>query len=302
MTGRCILSVDVEEWFHILDVPSTPPISAWDALPSTIEKNFRKLLELFARHQGQTTCFFLGWVANKYPHLVREASEQGHEIASHGFSHTLAYEMTAEEFYQDVKRSKEILEDISGKPVYGYRAPGFSVTNGTPWFFEALAKAGYSYDSSVFSGTRGHGGVRGARTTPHEIVTESGQRLIEFPVSMVKVISRNVCLFGGGYLRLFPWWLIRPSAKRLMKWGHPVIFYVHPREIDSDHPRLPMSRTRAFKSYVNLKTTQQKLERVLEQFHPISFQEFLKQHGNDVVTQTLPLTPAVKARHAHAGK
>ena len=298
MNQKCVLSVDVEDWFHILDLPSTPPMSAWDTLPSTVEKNFRKLLELLERHEARSTCFFLGWVAEKYPHLVCEASRQGHEIASHGYSHTLVYQMNPEDFFQDIRRSRQILEDITGKAVLGYRAPGFSVTKKTPWFFEKVSEAGYRYDSSLFPGTRGHGGIPGAFSAPHEIATDHGT-LVEFPMSVVKVLSQDVCLFGGGYLRLFPSWLIETAAGRLMKRDKPVIFYVHPREIDRHHPRLPMSRMRAFKSYVNLKTTKPKLERILGRFRPISFQDYLAQHRAGFEFLSAPNT---EVRYARAGK
>src|SRR5882724_4831986 len=136
-------------------------MSQWDSLPSRVEVNFRKLLDLFSEKNVKTTCFFLGWVAQKYPDLVREASSLGHEIASHGYSHTLVYKMSPEEFYRDSSRSKQILEDITGRAVEGYRAPGFSVTEKTPWFFEKLADAGYRYDASVFPTRRAHGGLAG---------------------------------------------------------------------------------------------------------------------------------------------
>src|SRR5216684_71795 len=142
---HCILSVDVEDWFHVLDIPASPDLADWDSLPSRVEANFLRLLELFARHDVRSTCFFLGWVAEKYPHLVKEASALGHEIASHGYSHTLVHKMSHEEFDRDIRRSKQILEDISGQEVIGYRAPGFSMTAKTPWFFEKLAGAGYRY-------------------------------------------------------------------------------------------------------------------------------------------------------------
>src|SRR6266545_3316635 len=132
---RCIFSVDVEDWFHILALPTTPDVAQWDTLPSRVEPNFRRMLDLFSEHRVSVTCFFLGWVAERFPTLVREAAERGHEIASHGYAHTLAYRMTHEAFATDVRRAKDVLEGITGKPVLGYRAPGFSVTEDTPWFF-----------------------------------------------------------------------------------------------------------------------------------------------------------------------
>ena len=159
-----IFSVDVEDWFHILDVPSAPAISEWSALPSRVEKNFFRLLEIFSDHDVRVTCFFLAWIGERFPHLVREAAGRGHEIASHGYAHRLVYEQGREEFYDDVLHARLLLEDIAGTAVTGYRAPGFSTTEQTPWFFDALAEAGYQYDSSVFPAARGPGFGRGDRS------------------------------------------------------------------------------------------------------------------------------------------
>jgi polysaccharide deacetylase family protein (PEP-CTERM system associated) len=271
-----ILSVDVEDWFHILDAPSAPPIEEWDSLPSRIEMNFRRLLELFGLYQVHATCFFLGWVAETFPHLVLEASAQGHEIASHGYSHRLAYEMSPAEFLRDIQRARNLLEDISGQSVIGYRAPGFSVTKDTPWFFEKITEAGYRYDSSVFPGQSSHGGMRDSRCAPYIIQSTSSDPLIEFPISVVETPLKRLCFFGGGYLRLFPWPLTKAMVGRVAKQGRPVVFYIHPREIDPGHPRLPMNAMRTFKSYVNLGTTYSKLARILEHFEVTTFRRVLE--------------------------
>jgi len=271
---KCIFSVDVEDWFHILDLPSTPPLAAWDSLPSRVETNFLKLLDLFSERDVRVTCFFLGWVAEKFPHLVQEAERHGHEVASHGYAHGLVYEMTPEEFLADTRRSKAILENIVGHPVLGYRSSGFSVTDRTPWFFAALAEAGFQYDSSVFPAPRQHGGLEGAQLAPYRIETPNGA-LTEFPVTVVKVAGRPMCFFGGGYLRLFPYFLIRHMTARVLREGRPVVFYVHPREVDPGHPRLPMGRVRSFKSYVNLRTTEPKLRRLASQFEFATFRDFM---------------------------
>lgn len=274
-----ILSVDVEDWFHLLDLPTAPRMPEWDSLPSRVEMNFRKMLDLFGRNDVRCTCFFLGWVAEKYPHLAREASALGHEVASHGYSHTLVYHMSPSEFLRDIRRAKETLEDVTGRPVTGYRAPGFSVTERTPWFFEKLVEAGYRYDASVFPAHRCHGGMPDAPGLPCVVRSSSGS-IIEFPMSVVEILSTRLCLFGGGYLRLFPWRLTKFMASRVIRQGRPVIFYVHPREIDPDQPRLPMSFVRSFRSYVNLKTTHAKLERIVTDFRLTTFQQFIKEHWN----------------------
>jgi polysaccharide deacetylase family protein (PEP-CTERM system associated) len=271
---KCIFSVDVEDWFHILDVPSTPPLSKWDSLPSRVEKNFMKLLDLFAEKDVRVTCFFLGWVAEKFPHLVKEAEKRGHEIACHGYAHRLVYEMTPEEFLGDTRRSKAILENIVGHPIRGYRSSGFSVTDRTPWFFEVLAEAGFQYDSSVFPAPREHGGLNGVQLAPYWVKTSKGV-LIEFPITVTKVLGKPLCFFGGGYLRFFPYFLIKYMTARVGREGRPVVFYVHPREIDPSHPRLRMSLIRAFKSYINLRATELKLSRLFSEFEMTTFGNFL---------------------------
>ena len=272
----CIFSVDVEDWFHILDIPGGPPLAAWNSLPSRVEANFERLLDLFSRHDATVTCFFLGWVGERFPHLVKEAVRRGHEIASHGYAHRLVYEMSREEFAEDARRSRKLLEDLAGVPVLGYRSAGFSVTEKSPWFFEALAGAGYQYDSSVFPGNRGHGGMASSPRAPHQ-VGQDGSGILEFPISVADVLGKPFCFFGGGYLRLFPYALIQRMTRRVLNEDRPVVFYIHPREIDPEHPRLPMGLVRRFKSYVNLQSTETKLDRILTDFPVTPFRAMLDQ-------------------------
>jgi polysaccharide deacetylase family protein (PEP-CTERM system associated) len=268
-----IFSVDVEDWFHILDVPSAPAISEWSGLPSRVERNFSKLLDIFSEENVQVTCFILGWVGERYPQLVKEAAARGHEIASHGYGHRLVYEQGREDFYNDVRRARLLLEDVAGAPVVGYRAPGFSTTEQTPWFFDVLTEAGYEYDSSVFPAARGHGGMRDGRRDPHRIGNDGG--ILELPISVADLMGKTMCFFGGGYLRLFPYWLISKMARQVLAAGRPVVFYVHPREIDPAHPRLAMSRVRRFKSYVNLETTESKIRHILREFPVTTFKNVI---------------------------
>jgi polysaccharide deacetylase family protein (PEP-CTERM system associated) len=275
-----ILSVDVEDWYHILNVSSAPPMETWQTLSSRVEMNFRRLLDLFEERQTHASCFFLGWIAERFPQLVREAARRGHEIASHGYAHKLVHRMTRDEFYADALRARKILEDVSGTAVAGFRSPGFSVTEDTTWFFAAVAEAGYQYDSSIFPARHTHGGVRSSRREPYR-VEGAGAQLIEFPISVVDLFWKPMCFFGGGYLRLFPYALIRRMARRVLAEGRPVIYYVHPREIDPAHPRLRMSAIRRFKSYVNLRSTEVKLRRILREFPTVTFREYLAM--NDAV-------------------
>lgn len=288
----CVFSVDVEDWFHILDLPGTPPLAKWAALPSRVEKNLLKLLDILDEANAKVTCFFLGWVAQRFPHLVKEAAKRGHEIASHGYAHLLTSHMTPAGFLRDAKKSKRILEDVVGQQVYGYRAAGFSVTESTRWFFDKLIEAGYLYDSSVFPARRGHGGLPNGQRGPHIIAGPSGD-IIEFPMTVEPVFGAPMCFFGGGYLRLFPYAMMKHMAKRVLANGLPVIFYVHPREIDPEHPRLPMNLKRRFKSYVNLKATEQKIRRILSDFQITSFQNLLANGWQYNMTDTV--APVISA-------
>jgi polysaccharide deacetylase family protein (PEP-CTERM system associated) len=269
------MSVDVEDWFHILELDTTPDISAWNEQESRVCANTRALLDLFDAAGAKVTCFFLGWTAERFPGLVREVRARGHEIACHGYSHRLVYTQTPEQFFEDIRRAKAIIEDIAGEAVLGYRAPGFSIVRDTPWAFEQIARAGYRYDSSVFPSARGHGGIDSARMEPHRIETKHGP-LWEFPVSVAEVAGRRVCFFGGGYLRLFPYFLIRYMAGRVNRSGRPVTYYVHPREIDPSHPRIRMGLVRRFKSYVNLDTTLAKLARIARDNELVPYRDRLE--------------------------
>lgn len=271
---QSIFSIDVEDWFNLSGTGLEPPPSQWDRLESRVERNFRGLLELLADGGGTATCFFIGYFAKRFPHLVREAVAAGHEIASHSYFHRLVYEMSAADFHRDALDSRKLLEDIAGRPVGGFRAPAFSVTERTPWFFDKLAEAGYRYDSSVFPAHHQTGGLATSRYEPHSVETAAGP-IREFPITVVPTLGTPICFFGGGYLRLFPYRVIRAMGHRALKQGRPIVFYVHPREIDPDHPRMALSRRRKFTCYVNLHTTRPKIERILRDFTVSSFEHYM---------------------------
>ncbi len=274
---QSIFSIDVEDWFNLSGTGQEPPPSQWDHLESRLEQNFRGLLELLAERSSTATCFFLGYFAKRFPHLVREAAAAGHEIASHSYFHRLAYDMSPAEFYEDALASRHLLEDIAGRPVRGYRAPAFSVTAHTPWFFDKVAEAGYSYDSSVFPARHQTGGLAGGSFEPYAVQTSAGA-ITEFPITVVPMLGTRLCFFGGGYLRLFPYPVIRTMARHTLDSGRPVVFYIHPREIDPAQPRLPLSLRRRFSCYVNLRSTRAKLDAILREFRVTSFDRYIA-HG-----------------------
>ncbi len=272
-----VFTVDVEDWFHILDTPAAPDIAQWDSLESRIEQNMGKILELLQEQGVRATFFWLGWVAERHPDLLKRCVQAGHEIASHGYAHVLAYQAGSKNFREDIRRGKQILEDITGQAVNGFRAPGFGIKDDTTWAFDEICEAGYKYDSSVFPLSHGHGGLQQSRLGCYLIETEAGN-LIEVPMSAVEILGKRVNMFGGGYLRLFPWVLIRWGIGRLHDAGHPVIVYIHPREVDPHHPRLPLSAVRRFKSYVGLKSTVPKLVWVCEKLELRTMRELVDEH------------------------
>lgn len=276
--SECIFSVDVEDWFHILETSAAPTLDKWAALPSHVEACFRRLLSLFDEKGVRVTCFFLGWVADRFPQLVKEAAAAGHEIACHGYGHVMIDQLTEQQFQEDIRRAKWSLEDLVGEPVIGYRSPGFSITCRAPWFYDSLTDVGFKYDSSVFPG-RSRIGDWESSFDQYAVPTKSTP-ILEFPITVVRPLrrlapSKAICMFGGGYLRLYPYFLIRKMARRVLDEHRSVVFYIHPREIDPHHPRLPMSLRKRFKSYVNLKSTEPKLRQILDDFPITTFASHL---------------------------
>ena len=270
------LSFDVEEWFHILDLPQSPSPESWDGLPKTVERNTQRLLEILQENGTQATFFVLGWVARRYPELVRSIFAAGHEVASHGDMHCLVYEQGETAFEEDLRRARGTLGDLTGVAPAGYRAPGFSIGSGTPWAFEAIARTGFEYDSSLFPAHRGHGGDPGGERQPHRISLASGRHLLEFPMSVVSFGPLRIPFSGGGYLRLFPYAFLRWATRRTNAEHTPVCGYLHPREIDPGHPRLSMPLQRRFKSYVGLATTESKLRCWLRDFEFLPLADVLR--------------------------
>lgn len=218
-----------------------------------------RLLKLLSDTNNKATFFWLGWMAERLPKLVKKCQEEGHEVASHGYGHILAYKSNKNIYRNDIKKAKNILEDIIGLPVRGFRAAGFGITKHESWAFDVIKEVGYEYDSSIFPAKRGHGGMPNSMIGPHFIDTDYG-KLTEIPMSVIDLLGIRLNLFGGGYLRLATKHIIRWGIKRLRDTHQPLIVYLHPREIDSNHPRLPLNPYRKFKCYVNLKSMMQKLE------------------------------------------
>lgn len=279
-----ILSVDIEDWFHILDDPAVPSYKNWDQLEKRVHIGTEKLLQLFEEHKVKATLFCLGWVAERNKKLIRECVAAGHEIACHGYAHLLAYKVGRKNFRKDIIKGKELVEDITGCEVKGFRAAGFSITNNTKWVFDEIVSAGFTYDSSIFPAGRAHGGFEKSPLSPYKIKTENGT-LIEIPQSVIQVFNKKISLFGGGYLRISPLWLIRLGIIHLSNSNRPLIIYVHPREFDTDHPRLNLRFKRRFKSYININSTFPKITWLCKNYNFITMYELTqKMFGTSFVT------------------
>ena len=258
-----ILTFDIEEWFHILDNDSTKNEREWSNFSDRLEVNIERIFELLERKNQKATFFCLGWVGRKYPKLIKKISELGYEVASHSDLHQLAYEQSREAFKTDLEKSIKSLEDLIGKKVRTYRAPGFSVKEENKWVFEELVKQGIEIDCSIFPAKRTHGGFESYGYAEPSIINIDGMQLKEFPINLFQVVNKNLIFSGGGYFRIFPYWMI----KLMMKKSDYVMTYFHPRDFDPDQPIIKgLSMQRKFKSYVGLGTAFDKLERLITDF------------------------------------
>jgi len=258
-----LLTFDLEEWFHILDLPDSVRATDWESLPACAEAGLDLFLDIVSRHQTVCTFFILGWLAEKRPDLVRKLHALGHEIATHGYGHDLIYDLGPDRFRQDIRRSKNILEDLTGEEIKGFRGPGFSITMENSWAFDVIAEEGFEYDSTLYSGKHGHGGIPGLPTTPFTLITPGGLEIEEYPATLISLGGYRIAFSGGGYFRLFPGFFISHYIKRLNRQNVPVMTYLHPRDLDPDTPRLPMPLKRRFKCYVNLTRSCGKLDKLL---------------------------------------
>lgn len=262
-------SVDVEDWYQVADFDAVIPFADWDRYESRVGRNTDAVLELLAESGCRGTFFVLTWNAERHPEIVRRIAAAGHEVASHGYAHRIVYEQTREEFRADVERAKKTLEDITGEPVLGYRAPSFSFTQRSLWAPDVLLDLGFRYDSSVFPVRDSLYGMPDAERFPYVIRERDGRRLVEFPITTTEFLGRNLPLGGGGYLRVFPYLYMRWGMRRVNRTERkPALVYIHPWEVDPGQPRLKTAGKRGFSShYVNLKGTKAKLRRLLRDFH-----------------------------------
>jgi len=263
---RNILTVDVEDYFMVSAFSDIVNTDTWNHYSSRVERNTMRVLDLFSRSGAKGTFFILGWIAERYPQIVKEIDRRGHEIGCHSYHHKLVYEMSIEDFKEDTAKAKAILENVIGKEVCGYRAPSYSITKKSFWAMEVLRETGFLFDSSIFPIVHDRYGYPEFSRFPTVVETASG-KILEIPMSTFRVWDKNIPVGGGGYLRLFPVslteWAIRKMNEEEKE---AAIVYFHPWEIDSNQPRINGSRLSRFRHYVNIERTEERIEHLLKTF------------------------------------
>lgn len=257
------LSIDVEEYFLATAFSRGRRRPTWEDHESRVEPSCEKVLSLLSSHETRATFFIVGWVAERHRVLVKAIQKEGHEIACHSYAHREICEQTPTEFREDVRRAKNILEEITGQPIRGYRAPTFSVTNKTLWSLDILIEEGFEYDSSIFPIRHDRYGIPDADRFPNVISRENGKRIWEFPMSTIREMGTNLPFSGGGYFRLLPARIVSWAIDKLNRQGHPAIVYVHPWEFDPGQPRIRSSLMTTFRHYHNLSQMSRKFEHLL---------------------------------------
>jgi polysaccharide deacetylase family protein (PEP-CTERM system associated) len=259
------MTIDVEDYFHVLAFDDVIDRDLWDAFPRRVEQNTNRLLEIFADTGTKATFFTLGWVAERHPGLIRRIASGGHELASHGYAHIPADRQNRNEFRDDVRKAKLLLEDASGTPVQGYRAPTFSIARDNWWAFQILSEEGYTYSSSVFPIRHD---LYGTPNSPRNAFVAKPSTVLELPLTTVRLLNFNFPCAGGGYFRLLPYGISRWALRHVNSWDRmPCVFYLHPWEIDPGQPyqyNAPLKSR--FRHYINLHRTEDRLRRILRDF------------------------------------
>jgi polysaccharide deacetylase family protein (PEP-CTERM system associated) len=273
------LTVDVEEHFHVTAFRECVSQDDWASLESRVERNTDRLLRIFDDAGCKGTFFILGWVAERYPAIVRKIQACGHELGCHSYAHRLIYELTEEEFRADTIRAVRAIEDAGGGRVTCYRAPSFSIVPRSAWALEILAELGFTHDSSIFPVRHDLYGFPGVPPVPFSVGTPSGA-LSEFPISTIKLSSARLPISGGGYLRILPMWFQKYGLKKIQESGSPFVLYLHPWEVDPDQPRIPAKLKSRLRHYSGLRQTESRLRSVLSEFKFGTMSEALGQLGS----------------------
>ena len=273
-------TIDVEDYYHVSALAPAIPRSSWSDRESRVTASTERLLAMLDEHRVKGTFFVLGWVADHVPGLVKRISSLGHEVACHGYSHELIYRQSPAVFAEETRRSKTLLEDLTGLPVLGYRAASFSITPRSSWALDTLIDMGFAYDSSIFPVRHDRYGMPGASRSPGLISAPSGRQIAEFPMSTAQVGPLRIPVSGGGYFRLLPYWFNRSGLRSINERdGMPFTFYLHPWEIDADQPRVRASWLSRFRHYTNLAKCEPRLRQLLADFRFTTMSKVLRAKG-----------------------
>jgi polysaccharide deacetylase family protein (PEP-CTERM system associated) len=259
------LTVDVEDYYHVTAFESCVDRDCWHQYEPRVVDSTGKILDILEAASVRGTFFVLGWVARRHPRLVRDILAAGHEIGCHSFWHRLVYRQTPRAFRHDLRRARDLLEQLTGVPVRAYRAPSFSITRSSLWALDILIEEGFTIDSSIYPTHHDRYGLAGAPLRPHRITRPAGE-IWEFPMPVYRRLIYPLPVGGGGYFRLYPYALTRHGLRTINREGRPFVVYVHPWEVDPGQPRLSPGRLRAFRHYVNLHRTEKRLARLLCDF------------------------------------
>jgi polysaccharide deacetylase family protein (PEP-CTERM system associated) len=292
---RHILTIDVEDYFHVEAFAGTVSRREWDRYPSRVVDNCDRLLDMFDRHQAKATFFVLGWVADRFPAIVRRIHERGHELACHSYWHRKIDELTPEEFRADTRWACEAIEQASSAQVRGYRAPTWSITRNSLWAFDVLAEQGFEYDSSIYPIRHDLYGIPQARRYPHLQDCAGGRSILEFPPPTARIAGMTFPAAGGGYLRIFPLAYTHWAFRQFESAGRPLVLYLHPWEIDPEQPRIAAPFKSRFRHYTNLRRTEGRLEEILRSYRFVPFQDYVKNRLPTVIQESIGVREAQAA-------
>jgi polysaccharide deacetylase family protein (PEP-CTERM system associated) len=280
-----ILSVDVEDYFQVEAFAGQVARESWDRWPSRVVANTQRVLDLFDAYQAKATFFFVGWVAARFPYLVREVQSRGHELACHSYWHRTVYSLTPQEFREDTRQAKRVIEDAAGTAVHGYRAPSWSITKQSVWALDILAEEGFTYDSSIYPIHHDLYGVPEAKRFPYTHQCGNGLELREFPPATLRLLATNFPVAGGGYLRIFPSAYTEVAFRKFESLGERVVVYLHPWELDPEQPRIRGPLKSRLRHYTNLGRMEARIKAVLQRHQFVPFRDVLEEKQTESISR-----------------